>query len=135
MLKRIEDLLMAKYDFAFETTLSTRSYVATVRRAQEIGYKVTLLYCWLDSPELGIERVKERVSEGGHNIPEDVIRRRYKKGIYNLINLFIGIVDNWMVVDNSESPFRAVAEGSKQDDKLIYERNIWNKIMRISNEQ
>lgn len=83
MLERIEDLLRIKADFSFETTLSTRSYVNTVKRAKENGYDVTLLYFWLNSQELAIERVKERVREGGHNIPEQVIRRRYNKGIKN----------------------------------------------------
>ncbi|WMJ72217.1 zeta toxin family protein [Cytophagaceae bacterium ABcell3] len=80
MLERIDDLMRIKADFAFETTLSTRSYVNTVKRAKESGYEVTLLYFWLNSQELAIERVKERVREGGHNIPEQVIRRRYNKG-------------------------------------------------------
>jgi predicted ABC-type ATPase len=134
MLERIEDLLRLKADFAFETTLSTRSYVNTVKRAQESGYEVVLLYFWLNTPELAIERVKLRVSEGGHNIPEDVIKRRYKKGIYNLINLFIPVVDNWMIIDNSENPFRTVAEGLKAEKKIIYDEKTWNRLIEITNE-
>ena len=74
MLQRIDFLFSIKADFAFETTLSTRSYVNTIKRAKENGYEVTLLYFWLNSQELAIERVKERVKEGGHNIPEQVIK-------------------------------------------------------------
>jgi predicted ABC-type ATPase len=114
-------------DFAFETTLSTRSYVNTVKQAKVIGYEVTLLYFWLNSKELAIERVKERVKEGGHNIPEQVIRRRYKKGIKNLISLFIPIVDNWMIVDNSGNPFKTVAEGSEGERSIIHDKNIWDR--------
>ena len=106
----------------------------TVKRAKESGYEVTLLYFWLNSQELAIERVKERVREGGHNIPEQVIRRRYNKGINNLINLFISVVDNWMVIDNSANPFQTVAEG-QGGNKIIHDKNIWNKIIEISNEQ
>lgn len=135
MLERIEDLLRIKADFSFETTLSTRSYVNTVKRAKENGYDVTLLYFWLNSQELAIERVKERVREGGHNIPEQVIRRRYNKGIKNLINLFIPVVDNWMVIDNSENPFLTVAEGQQGENMIIHNKNIWNRIIEISNEQ
>jgi predicted ABC-type ATPase len=134
MLERIEDLLRIKADFAFETTLSTRSYVNTVKRAKESGYEVTLLYFWLNSQELAIERVKERVREGGHNIPEQVIRRRYNKGIRNLINLFIPVVDNWLVIDNSENPFLTVAEGQQGENMIIQDKNIWNRIIEISNE-
>ncbi len=89
MLIRIEDLIAKNEDFAFETTLSTKSYANTVKKAQKKGYFVTLVYFWLNSPELAIERVKERVLEGGHDIPEDVIRRRYYKGIEKLFRLFI----------------------------------------------
>lgn len=135
MLERIDDLLRIKADFAFETTLSTRSYVNTIKRAKENGYEVTLLYFWLNSQELAIERVKERVREGGHNIPEQVIRRRYNKGIKNLTNLFIPVVDNWMIIDNSENPFLTVAEGQQGVEKMIHDKNVWNRIIEISNEQ
>lgn len=135
MLERIDDLLRTKADFAFETTLSTRSYVNTIKRAKENGYEVTLLYFWLNSQELAIERVKERVREGGHNIPEQVIRRRYNKGIKNLTNLFIPVVDNWMIIDNSENPFLTVAEGQQGVEKMIHDKNVWNRIIEISNEQ
>lgn len=68
-------------DFAFETTLATRSYVSLVRTAQQAGYKVKLLFIWLDSPLTATQRVADRVSEGGHNIPREIIERRYFRGI------------------------------------------------------
>lgn len=111
MLLRIEELLSADETFSIETTLATRSYSELVKRAQEKGYKVTLLYFWLNSPELAVERVARRVSEGGHNIPKDVIYRRYKKGLKNLFNIFIPIVDSWMIVDNGVEPRELIAEG------------------------
>ena len=89
MLQRMDDLLSEGSDFAFETTLSTRSYVKFIERAQAKGYFVTLLYFWLPTPEQAIERVATRVREGGHNIPSDVIRRRYANGIKNLTALYI----------------------------------------------
>ena len=72
MLKRIDDLLSQGETFAIETTLATKSYVNLIRRAKELGYSVSLLYLWLESPETAIRRVALRVSEGGHSIPEDV---------------------------------------------------------------
>lgn len=132
MLGRIENLLRSNSDFAIETTLSTRSYVNTIRRAQEGGFTVNLLYFWLDNVELAIERVKIRVSEGGHNIPEDVIKRRYKKGIYNLLHLFIPLVDRWMIIDNSENPFQTVAEGLKGEPSVIYSKTIWTQLIKHS---
>ena len=80
MLQRIDELLKEE-DFAFETTQATRSYEQTIKKAREIGFNLTLIYFWLASPELAIQRVKNRVAEGVHNIPEEVIRRRYKKGV------------------------------------------------------
>lgn len=93
MLKRIAELMNEGLDFAFETTLSTRSYVGKVREAQKLGYRVTLLFYWLDSIELAKKRVETRVEEGGHDIPADVIERRYVKGISNLFNLYLPICD------------------------------------------
>lgn len=111
MLLRIEELLASDETFSIETTLATRSYSELVKRAQGKGYKVTLLYFWLNSPELAVERVARRVREGGHNIPKDVIYRRYEKGLKNLFNIFIPIVDSWMIVDNGVEPRELIAEG------------------------
>lgn len=119
MLLRIEELLSADETFSIETTLATRSYSELVKRAQEKGYKVTLLYFWLNSPELAVERVARRVSEGGHNIPKDVIYRRYEKGLKNLFNIFIPIVDSWMIVDNGVEPREIIAKGTKKQMKTF----------------
>lgn len=75
MLSRIEELLLQRVDFAIETTLTTKSYLNTIKKAKALGYQVTLLFFWLNDVELAIERVKMRVLEGGHNIPEEVIKR------------------------------------------------------------
>lgn len=94
MLSRIKKLLETGENFAFETTLSTRSYVKFVERAKELGFQITCLFFWLESEELAISRVETRVKEGGHHIPEEVIRRRYKSGLKNFFNLFLSKVDN-----------------------------------------
>ena len=86
MLMKIQYLLRKQEDFAIETTLATRTLLKTVKRAQAAGYTVTLLYFWLNSPEMAIERVRARVEAGGHNIPEETIRRRYATGIYYFFN-------------------------------------------------
>jgi predicted ABC-type ATPase len=91
MLGKIDKLLSNRIDFAFETTLSTKSYINTIAEAKEKGYQITLVFFWLDTVELAIERVKTRVVEGGHNIPEEVIVRRYYAGLKNLIELYISI--------------------------------------------
>ena len=110
MLNRIKELIESGENFAFETTLSTRSYIHTVKKAQEKGYNVVLLFFWLQLVELAIERVKERVKEGGHNIPTEVIRRRYIKGINNLFELYLPVIDSVLIFDNSEGKHELIAE-------------------------
>lgn len=126
MLNRIDDLLLQKVDFAIETTLTTKSYLNTIKKAKALGYQVTLLFFWLNDVELAIERVKTRVLEGGHNIPEEVIRRRYAKGMQNLPQ-FIGHSDFWFVLNNSYEELCFIAEGNKSEI-TIFEKEIWKKL-------
>ncbi len=131
MLHRLNELIDLGADFGFETTLATKSYIHFIREAQSKGYFVTLVYFWLNSPELAIERVKSRVISGGHDISEAIIRRRYKAGIENLSKLFIPICDYWMIIDNSEPPFQLISEGFKNENKTIYNSNIYNQIVKL----
>lgn len=101
MLERINDLLNSQENFAFETTLATRSYKSKIFLAKEKGYHVTLLFFWLRNVDLAIERVKTRVLEGGHHVENEVIRRRYKKGIKNLFELYLPIPDEVIIFDYS----------------------------------
>ena len=113
MLQRMYDLLSMDEDFAFETTLASRSYVKFIEQAQSKGYFVSLLFFWLPTPEQAIERVATRVNEGGHNIPSDTIRRRYFSGIRNLMALYTPICNYWVIYDNSSTDMkiRIVASG------------------------
>ncbi|MCX6352461.1 MAG: zeta toxin family protein [Bacteroidetes bacterium] len=130
MLERIKSLIDKKIDFAFETTLATRTYAQLISEAQRQGYYVTLIYYWLSSAELAIERVKTRVLSGGHNIPEETIKRRYTSGILNLSKLYIPICDNWMIFDNSLTPSKFVAEGFKTVVSNIYDLSLYNEILK-----
>lgn len=104
MLNRINTLLSQRQTFALETTLATRSYVDLINRAHAEGYCVWLVFFWLPSPEMAIDRVAKRVSEGGHNIPTSTIIRRYWTGLNNFFNIFAPIVDSWMFFDNIDVP-------------------------------
>lgn len=128
MLQRIDDLLESNVTFAIETTLATKSYVNLVRRAQSMGYFVHLIFFWLESPELAISRVAERVSKGGHNIPQDVIKRRYVAGITNLFARFMNEVDLWMIYDNSRTPRTFVAKGGKSMATSVESEMLYYKI-------
>lgn len=129
MLQRIEELLVREESFSIETTLASRSYINLVRRAHAKGYMVTLLFFWLNSPELAIQRVAERVSKGGHDIPEDIVRRRYISGIRNLFNLYANEVDSWSIYDNSTTRRRKVAVGGKTIKTVINDETIYNQII------
>jgi predicted ABC-type ATPase len=129
MLKRVSELMDERADFAFETTLATRSYVSLIKKAHGFDYKVTLLYFWLDSPETAYDRVAKRVKEGGHNIPIDVIERRYHRGIHNFMNLYTPIVDKWVLVNNVELVPVVIAERLELGNKII-NNDIWIKISK-----
>ena len=129
MLKRIDELLSRNETLSIETTLATRSYINLVRRAQAKGYTVRLLFFWLNSPELAIQRVTERVAKGGHNIPTPIIKRRYVAGINNLFQLFMNEVDYWTIYDNSEYPAVQVASGGKDDEVNIIIESTYNRIV------
>ena len=130
MLERIEELLPQGVDFAIETTLATRSYVQLVRRAQALGYKVHLIFFFLENEEQAIQRVAQRVSNGGHNIPEDDIRRRFKRGIYNLIHLYMPICDSVLVFNNVKTPAKLVARTTNQNDDIeLIDPEMWNQLL------
>jgi predicted ABC-type ATPase len=101
MLNRVKELLNNDESFAFETTLSSRSYKQKIQEAKEKGYTATLIFLWLENIELAKERVRTRVSDGGHNIEPDVIERRYIKGIKNLFDIYLPIVHGAFLFDNS----------------------------------
>ena len=127
MLQRINNLMESGENFAFETTLSSKSFVNLLKEAKDEGYETTVLFFYLNSPNLAIRRVMTRVAEGGHNIPEDVIRRRYNNRLINFFKLYKSIVDNWMFVDNSKKPFKLIAKMSSGKIS-ISETNLWNEL-------
>ncbi len=126
MIDRIVYLLKEGVTFAFETTLSTRSYAQLVQQAQRNGYFVTLIFFSLASPEQAAKRVAKRVSQGGHNIPIDVIYRRYASGLRNFFLMYTKLVDYWALYDNSDCPSRKIACGWKDGRIQISETEIYN---------
>jgi len=129
MLARIDELLKEKVNFAIETTLASQTYKSTVLTAQQKGYSVILLFFWLRNVELAKERVKKRVSEGGHNIGEDVIDRRYVNGIKNLFEIYLPIVDEAFIFDNSEAKHIILAKKYRDNDIQIIDNKQFNKLL------
>lgn len=128
MLTRINELVQENLDFAIETTLSTRSYRSLVQKAQRQGYKVTLLFVWLQDVEMARERVALRVSMGGHDIPPYLIERRYHRGLQNLFKVFIPEVDAWLLVNNSNQELEHIAYGEKNIEPSVENEYLWSQI-------
>ena len=128
MLKRIDELFLENENFAFETTLATKTYKEKVLNAKKEGYFVTLLFFWLKNTELAKERVKTRVLEGGHNIPEDIIERRYLNGIINLFDIYLPIVDQVLIFDNSEGKHKLIAEKNFGEEISIIKEKEFNEL-------
>ncbi len=131
MLKRITELLYDNQSFAFETTLSTKSYKSKILEAKEKGYTVTLLFFWLQNVELAKARVKMRVSEGGHNIEPEIIERRYFRGIKNLFKIYLPIVDGAIIFDNSNGKHELLAEKTVDGQLNIIDSIKFNELKNL----
>jgi len=127
MLERIDVLLNSDESFAFETTLSTKTYKQRLLKAKDLGFTIKLLFFWLPSIEMAINRVAIRVSEGGHNIPSDIIARRYKRGIENLFKIYLPLCDSFLILDNEEEPL-VIAKGIINQKIEIMNEVKWNLI-------
>lgn len=130
MLNRINQLLQQGENFAFETTLATRSYKSKILEAQAMGYTVTLLFFWLDSVTQAKDRVMMRVSEGGHNIPNDVIERRYRAGIRNLFDIYIPVVDKVLIFDNTNGNPELVAKAKPRMPLTVVNDEKFNALKK-----
>lgn len=132
MLMKFKYLLERQQDFAIETTLATRTLLKMAQKAQKAGYTVTLLYFWLNSPELAVERVRARVEAGGHDIPEETIRRRYQVGIDYFFHYYAPMCERWILADNSQIPFRVIAQGTKDEVISINDEATYTKIRNMA---
>lgn len=128
MIMKIRYLFRRREDFAIETTLATRTLLKTISQAQDEGYTVTLLYFWLNSPDLAVARVKARVEAGGHNIPEETVRRRYSMGLKYFFMDYAPKCDRWILADNSRTPFRVIAEGTRCEVMNIKDKDTYGLI-------
>lgn len=131
MLNRIDNLLRSSESFAFETTLATKSYRAKIEEAKNEGYMTTLLFFWLNNVDLAKERVKTRVAEGGHNIEPDVIERRYYRGIKNLFEIYLPIVDGVFIFDNSIGEPKLLARKTVDSQITVFDKITFEKLKKL----
>jgi len=130
MLRRIRELRRRGESFAFETTLATRTYAPFLRDAQAAGYVVHLIYVWLQNVELARSRVAVRVQQGGHDVPVEVVERRYLRGLRNFFSLYRPLADTWTLCDNSGDQVVIVADGEKTGEVTVFEPATYDRICK-----
>ena len=130
MIQRLKELLQANKSFAFETTAAGINYIKHLKMAKAKGYEVNLVFLWLSSPEQAIERVAERVKQGGHHIPEETIVRRYYAGLKNLITTYLPFADTAIIMDNSseKSLKRLIARKNEDGSIKTFDKAIWERL-------
>ena len=131
MLARIRELARQRLSFAFETTLASRLFAPWIKELTERGYRFHLVFLWLPSADFAVARVNERVWMGGHDIPEETIRRRYESGLRNFFDLYRPLAATWRMYDNSKGPTpKLVASGEGNATTLIVDWQTWERIER-----
>lgn len=129
MLARLQELASQKMNFAFETTLASRSFAPWIKELKRSGYKFSILFFWLESSQLAVNRVAERVMIGGHHVPEEVIKRRYEAGLANFFRFYQPVADSWKFFDNSNAfEPRLVACGDVDSPANILIPSIWKPL-------
>jgi predicted ABC-type ATPase len=133
MLEHLHELAAARKSFAFETTLSGRAYAPWLAGLAREGYAVHLLYYWLESADVAISRVAERVRAGGHHVPDDTVRRRYARSVRNFLELYRPVVTTWQVYDNTHGTRRLIAFNNSFFDTVL-DPNLWDAFNRSADD-
>lgn len=128
MMARLRELARSGSSFAFETTLATRSFAPWLSELRADGYGVQIVYLWLSSADLAVRRVALRVGEGGHDVPEADVRRRYRRGLANLFTLYLPLADGWSIYDNSGPVAELVACGGLDKSPEIHRADLWRLV-------
>lgn len=128
MLQRIHQLAEQEKDFAFETTMASRSFAPFLQQCKLQGYQINLLFIWLQDPKLALARVHDRVREGGHNIPDEIVLRRFDRSISNFLNLYMPIADQWFLYDNSINEPSLIAEKKLKTSPSVINQTTWDQL-------
>lgn len=128
-LTRLTELAEARRDMAFETTLASHLLMPRIRRMQDSGYAFHLYFFWLPNADMAVQRVARRVAAGGHNIPEDVIRRRYERGLENFFNHYSPAADSWILYNNTGRPATPIASRDVGDALNVEDNRLWNQLV------
>ena len=129
MLTRLRELAAERRNFAFETTLASRSFAPWLKQLIETGYSLKLFFFWLPSAQMAVQRVAQRVSTGGHSVPEDAIRRRYERGLDNLFSDYMPMAENWFVCNGSLKDAAEIARGGRDKVTLVSDLDSWRQVV------
>jgi len=133
MLNRLHELAAQRRTFAFETTLAAKHYAGWIEKLRKEGYAFQLMFLWLQSPELAVRRVRERVQVGGHDVPERIVLRRYAAGLKNFSKLYQPLANTWAVYDNSSSGHPTIiAQGGSGQATNSLDIDLWKRFQRMS---
>jgi predicted ABC-type ATPase len=132
MLARLKTLAQLRADFAFETTLASRTFAPWLDELRASGYRAHLAFLSLSSIELALERVAERVRLGGHDVPPDVVRRRFTAGLRNVFSIYRQRVDSWQMYDNSGLTHRLIASGRSDGTVIVEAQASWTDLLERS---
>jgi predicted ABC-type ATPase len=128
MLERIAELVAEGADFAFETTLASRHYARRIKEWKTPGYQFHLVFLWLPSAEVAINRVRDRVRRGGHHVPDHTVRNRYRVGLSNFFRLYRPLADTWRFFDNTaKTGPRLIAFGTLESQE-VFDQSLWEQI-------
>lgn len=130
MLARLDELERSRIDFAFESTLASRSFAPRIERLRSSGYGVRVVFLWLPSAEMAVARVRERVRRGGHDVPVATIRRRFGRGLRNFFDLYAPLGDSWRLYDGSKTRPRLVAQATRSGPPEISDEATWKAVRK-----
>jgi predicted ABC-type ATPase len=131
LLERLDELAQQRANFSFETTLSGRAYLGRLRALRDSGYLVHLIYFWLESADLAVQRVALRVAKGGHHVPEETVRQRYRRSVANFLREYRPVAATWRLFDNTApGEPRLVAEGDGSGREVVLEEPTWLRIQQ-----
>lgn len=128
VLEQIDELSSRGVDFAFETTLAGKTYVKHFQSLKEKGYRLHLFFLWVPTSQLAIARIRDRVAEGGHDVPVEDIKRRFERSIENLFKVYLLFLDTWMLFDNSGIKPRLIVRNNN-GDRDIFDKDLFQKIV------
>jgi predicted ABC-type ATPase len=132
-LREIHANIDKRVDFAFETTLAGRSHISLLKKLRQNGWQIVLFFLWIPDVAFSKSRIRERVEHGGHNIPDDVIYRRYPRVLHNFVKIYIPLCDRTLCYDNS-GPNPVIVFEQDGNDRRVFIQNIYERILRQSDD-